>query len=264
MCLNLFIRKLNCLNINITEISPLVLSVAMISDKLRIFSWTKWLSWLGSAKKKSMVYLYLVKHCKEDNIVWQSLVWLHYIPKDIGEQMMDAEVACKGSLFPVPPNEVPAVTLGTKDYVTEINFKALNPWSPPLEWILKYFYKRFALPIHPFQIHPHDYVGSGPSIQTEVWLGTLTYRNLNFTFSLANPSKPAGMISEPHVLAEEYKVYTLCYLILIKILAERNNIYGGLPKWHTEHPFLRPDGLNFTSQSDQTMNELILTTNVML
>ena len=58
-------------------------------------------------------------------------------------------------------------------------------------------------------------------------------------------------------------VCTLSYLIPIKILVQRNNIYGGLPKWHIQHSLLRPESLNFTSQSDQTMNELILTTNVM-
>lgn len=63
------------------------------------------------------------------------------------------------------------------------------------------------------------------------------------------------MTSEFHILAKEYKVCTLCYLILIKILVERNNIYGGLPKWHTAYPLPMPDSLNFTSQSNQTMNE---------
>ena len=37
------------------------------------------------------------------------------------------------------------------------------------------------------------------------------------------------MTSEPHFLAKS-TVCTLSYLIPIKILVQRNNIYGGLPK----------------------------------
>lgn len=72
------------------------------------------------------------------------------------------------------------------------------------------------------------------------------------------------MSYEPLVLAKEYKVCTLCYLILIKILDERNNIYEGLSKWDTAYPLLRPESLNFTSQFDQIVNVPILTTKIIL
>lgn len=101
----------------------------------------------------------------------------------------------------------------------------------------------------------------GPFTQSS-GLGTLTYRNLKFIFSLDNPFKP-HKISKSHVLAKDYKLCALCYLIPIKILAERNNIDGGLSKCRTAHPLLGSDSLNFTSQSDQTMNELTLTTHIM-
>lgn len=158
--------------------------------------------------------------------------------------------------------QAPAITAGVTDS-TEINFKALI--SNHLLW--SEFWNAFAkdslfalILSKPILMTRGDW---GHLFRQGSDLGTLIYRNLNFTFSLDNPSEPQ-LISEPHVLAKEYKVCTLCYLILIKILVERNNIYVGLPKWHTVHPILRPVSLNFTSQSDQTMKELILTTNVML
>lgn len=114
-------------------------------------------------------------------------------------------------------------------------------WSKFWNYFTKYFCSS-----HSSFLNPLPWLGG-----TRVYLlrqgsdiRTLIDRNLDFTFSLGNFSKPC-MISNPHSLAKEYKVCILCYLILIKILVERNNIYVGLPKWHTVHPLLRSD---FTSQ----------------